>query len=502
MSVTGNIVDTDRGIAEADRGAASADPRREAAGRSAAPGTTAWTASYLRWAAVVDGGCALAAGALAARVRFGSAGSVPLAYLAITSALPVLWCAAVLLAGGYDSRFIGLGSDEFRRVLNAAVTLIAGVAILAYSAKLGLARGYMAIALPSAGVLDLAGRYCLRKRLHRQRRSGSCTRRVIAVGHPAAVADLATRLHRDSYHGLSVVAACLAGDTDPGEVAAVPVAGDLASVTAAVSRFGADTVAVLACPEMDGARLRELAWELEKTGTDLCVAAALLDVAGPRTTIRPVAGLPLLHLDHPELAGGKQVVKSVFDKVVAASALIGLAPLLAAIALSIWLADRGPVFFRQTRVGKDGAAFTLYKFRTMVVDAERWKPLLAARNEADDVLFKIRRDPRVTRPGGWLRRWSLDELPQLCNVLLGDMSLVGPRPALPQEAARYGDLMRRRLAVTPGLTGLWQVSGRSDLSWDDAVRLDLRYVENWSLALDLQILWKTGSAVIRGAGAY
>jgi exopolysaccharide biosynthesis polyprenyl glycosylphosphotransferase len=249
-------------------------------------------------------------------------------------------------------------------------------------------------------------------------------------------------------------------------------------------------------------RLRELAWELEKTGTDLYVAAALLDVAGPRTTIRPVAGLPLLHVDHPELAGGKQVFKGVFDKAIAASALILLAPLFAATALMIWLADRGPVFFRQTRVGKNGRTFTLYKFRTMVVDAEQWKPLLAERNEADDVLFKIRRDPRITRPGGWLRRWSIDELPQLLNVLLGNMSLVGPRPALPQETASYGDLMRRRLAVTPGLTGLWQVSGRSDLPWEEAVRLDLRYVENWSFALDLQILWKTGSAVIRGAGAY
>jgi exopolysaccharide biosynthesis polyprenyl glycosylphosphotransferase len=450
---------------------------------------------------MVDGGCALAAGVLAAQLRFGSRG-VPVSYLGITCALPILWWAALLLAGGYDSRFIGLGSDEFRRVINAAVTLMAGVAILSYSAKLDLARGYMAIALMSSGVLGLAGRYCLRKRLHKQRGRGACTRRVIAVGHAAAVADLATRLHRESYHGLSVVAACLAGGGYQDEVAAVPVAGDLACVSAAVGRFHADTVAVLACPEMDGARLRELAWELEKTGTDLCVAAALLDVAGPRTTIRPVAGLPLLHVDHPELAGGKQVVKSVFDKVIAASALILLAPLFAAIALTIWLAGRGPVLFRQTRVGKNGAAFTLYKFRTMVVDAERWKPQLAAHNEADDVLFKIRRDPRITRQGGWLRRWSLDELPQLFNVLRGDMSLVGPRPALPQEAARYGDLMRRRLAVTPGLTGLWQVSGRSDLSWDEAVRLDLRYVENWSFALDLQILWKTGSAVIRGAGAY
>jgi exopolysaccharide biosynthesis polyprenyl glycosylphosphotransferase len=495
MSVTGDILDSERGIAEQDH-------RPAALGRCAPGSTKAWTTGYLRRAALADCACALGAGFLAAQLRFGNHGGLPASYLGFTCALPVLWCAAVLLAGGYDSRFIGLGSDEFRRVLNAAVTLIAGVAIFSYSAKLDLARGYMAIALPLTGAFDLTGRYCLRKRLHKLRLRGSCTRRLIAVGHATAVADLVTTLRRERYHGLAVVAACLAeaGDTD--QVAGVPVAGGLAGVTAAVSRFGADTVAVLACPEMDGGRLRELAWALEKTDTDLCVAAALLDVAGPRTTIRPVAGLPLLHLDHAELAGGKQVVKKLFDKVVSASALILLAPLFAAIALRIVLADRGPVFFRQTRVGRDGRTFTLYKFRTMVIDAEQRKTLLASRNEANEVLFKIRKDPRVTRPGGWLRRWSLDELPQLFNVLIGDMSLVGPRPALPQEAACYGNFMRRRLVVTPGLTGLWQVSGRSDLPWEEAVRLDLRYVENWSLALDLQILWKTGSAVLRGDGAY
>jgi exopolysaccharide biosynthesis polyprenyl glycosylphosphotransferase len=207
-------------------------------------------------------------------------------------------------------------------------------------------------------------------------------------------------------------------------------------------------------------------------------------------------------VDHPELAGVKRAVKSVFDKTCAAVALLVLAPLFAVIAMSIRLADHGPVFFRQTRIGKDGRGFTLYKFRTMVPDAEQRKSQLAARNEADGVLFKIRRDPRVTRQGAWLRRWSLDELPQLINVLIGDMSLVGPRPALPEEVACYGGHMRRRLVVKPGLTGLWQVSGRSDLSREEAERLDLHYVENWSLALDLQVLWKTGSAVIRGAGAY
>jgi exopolysaccharide biosynthesis polyprenyl glycosylphosphotransferase len=482
---------------------------------AATAGTKVWTSAYLRRAALADWTCVLAAGAVAAKVRFGGHTDLPLTYLSLTCGLPVAWWMSVLLAGGYDTRVIGLGSDEFRRILSAAVNLTAGVAVISYAAKLDLARGYLAIALPSATVMDLTARYLLRKCLHRQRVRGRCVRRVVAVGHAAAVARLVTVLRRDTYHGLAVVAACLVdgreGTGPDGAASApaagvpaadVPVAGGLSGVAAAVSRFGADTVAVLACPEMDGGRLRELAWELEKTATDLFVAPTLLDVAGPRTTIRPVAGLPLLHVDHPELAGTKQAVKSVFDKTCAALALLVLAPLFAVIAISIGLNDHGPVLFRQTRIGKNGRDFTLYKFRTMVPDAEQRKSQLATYNEANGVLFKIRGDPRVTRPGAWLRRWSLDELPQLVNVLIGDMSLVGPRPALPDEVACYSGHMRRRLVVKPGMTGLWQVSGRSDASLEEAERLDLHYVENWSLALDLQVLWKTGSAVIRGSGAY
>jgi len=280
------------------------------------------------------------------------------------------------------------------------------------------------------------------------------------------------------------------------------VAGSLDSVMPAVSRFGADTVAVLTCPELNGIRLRELAWALEKTSTELYVAPALIDVAGPRTTIKPIAGMPMLHVDHAELSGGKQLIKAGIDRLLAGALLTALLPLFLVIGAAIRWADPGPVLFRQTRVGRGGRAFTLYKFRTMVVDAERQKARLAARNEADGALFKIRSDPRVTRTGAWLRRWSLDELPQLLNVIRGDMSLVGPRPALPEETERYGYHMRRRLAVKPGITGLWQVSGRSDLAWSEAVRLDVRYVENWSFALDAEILLKTGRAVLHGSGAY
>jgi len=304
------------------------------------------------------------------------------------------------------------------------------------------------------------------------------------------------------------VAACAAGPlpdspaADLASSAGIPLVYGLDDIVSTVERYGADTVAVLACPEMSGVRLRDLAWQLEKTGTDLCVAPALLDVAGPRTTIRPVAGLPLLHLDHPEFTGLPRVIKAAFDRLIAAIALLIFSPLLLAVIIAIRLGDGGPVLFRQERVGKDGQPFVLFKFRTMLVDAERQKSQLDELNETDGVLFKIRRDPRVTRVGAMLRRWSLDELPQLINVLIGNMSLVGPRPALPEEVAVYGDHVRRRLVVKPGMTGLWQVNGRSDLSWDESVRLDLRYVENWSFMLDLQILWKTGAAVGRGKGAY
>jgi len=470
--------------------------------RLAHRGVSTWTSRYLRQVGAVDACCALAAGLLATEVRFGSEHSAALPYLWLGFTLPVLWLGALALAGAYDTRFIGVGSDEFRRVMNAGVCLTAAVAVVAYATKTDIARGYVVVALPTLTAFDLFIRYAMRKKLHRLRAEGSCMRKVVVVGHAGIIADLTGVLRRDTHHGLTVVAACVVGPDRPAAIDGIPVIGGLANVVDVVERCGADTVAVLSCPEMIGSRLRDLAWALEKTGTDLCVAPALLDVAGPRTTIRPTAGLPLLHVDHPEFAGMRWLIKSAFDRTAALAALLLLSPVLILIALAVRLSDRGPALFRQTRVGKDGRPFTLYKFRTMVVDAEQRKSQLIGLNESDGLLFKMRRDPRVTRVGGWLRRYSLDELPQLINVLIGDMSLVGPRPALPAETNAYAEHVRRRLAVKPGITGLWQVNGRSDLPWDEAVRLDVRYVENWSFALDLQILWKTWSAVTHGSGAY
>lgn len=463
-----------------------------------------WAASYLLQVVVIDGCCGLVAGLLAFRVRFGTSVNSDAAYLWFSLSLPFLWVVALELSGAYDARFIGIGSDEFRRVINAGVCLTATVAIAAYSTKTDVARGYIVIALPFITISDLVLRFARRKLLHEHRAKGLCMRKAVIVGHRELVGELATVLGRETYHGLSVVAACILGPGVPPAIEGVPVIGidEVSELVDFVRSHDADTVAVLACPEMIGPRLRELAWALEKTGTDLCVAPALLDVAGPRTTIRPVAGLPLLHMDHPEFTGTRWLIKSLFDRVAVIVGMLALLPVFAVLALAIKLGDNGPVLFRQTRVGKGGSRFTLYKFRTMVVDAERRKAELAAHNDGDGVLFKMRDDPRVTRVGKWLRRYSLDELPQLINVLIGDMSLVGPRPALPDEAVLYADHVRRRLAVKPGITGLWQVSGRSDLPWDEAVRLDVRYVENSTFVLDLQILWKTWAAVARGNGAY
>jgi exopolysaccharide biosynthesis polyprenyl glycosylphosphotransferase len=437
---------------------------------------------------------------MALQVRFG--GDLTAEYAALSVLFPFFWLLALRISGVYDDRYIGTGSDEYRKVLNAAVSLTAAMAIVSYTFNSELSRAYLLLTMPTVTVTDLIVRYAMRRRLHKQRAVGRCLAAVLAVGPQPAVEDLVTELRRETYHGLTVVAACLTGQSGSSTVAGVPVVGGLDDVAAAVRRASVDTVAVLSSSEIDGRTLRTLAWELEKTGTDLCVAPALLDVAGPRTTVRPTAGLTLLHVDHPQLSGPRQVVKEVFDRVVAGIALVLLSPLFAALAAAIRLTDRGPALFTQTRIGRDGHPFKIYKFRTMVVDAEQRLTELQASNDHDGVLFKMRHDPRITAIGGRLRKWSVDELPQLINVFRGEMSLVGPRPALPDEAARYADHVRRRLVVKPGITGMWQVNGRSDLSWDETVRLDLRYVENWSFALDLQILWKTLWVIGGGSGAY
>jgi exopolysaccharide biosynthesis polyprenyl glycosylphosphotransferase len=470
-------------------------------GRDVAIGARGWLRRYVASLVVIDAVAAVVAAVTAYAVRFSDGAS---GYFAFSLALPVLWVGAVALARAYEAPVLGLGSEEFQRVVQAFVGLTAVVGFFSYASKAEVARGYVVLALPLAVTLCLLGRYGARKRLHKLRQAGRCVHGVVAVGGEHSVIDLVTELRRERHSGMRVVGACLAaGRGDQLRLLGVPLLGGLDDVAAAVGVCGADTVAVTSCADIDPARLRRLAWELEGTDTDLVVAPGLMEVAGPRLHIRPVTGLPLLHVEEPEFSGARRVVKGAVDRVIAGIALLLFAPLLLAIAAGIRLTSSGPAIFRQTRIGKDGLEFTMLKFRTMVVDAEARKAELTRDNErAEGLLFKIRRDPRITPIGRVLRKFSLDELPQLVNVLLGHMSLVGPRPPLPEEVALYEADVRRRLLVKPGLTGLWQISGRSDLTWDESVRLDLRYVENWSLTLDFMILWKTAFAVARSAGAY
>jgi exopolysaccharide biosynthesis polyprenyl glycosylphosphotransferase len=397
---------------------------------------------------------------------------------------------------------LGVGGDEYRRVVRASVYFWGLVSIVSYMTQFQLSRFLLAVAFMYGTFLLLLGRWTARKVLHRaRRRSSDWSHRVLAVGGREEVDALVAELEREPYAGLKVVGACMPpGDDTDGS--SVPVVGSLTSVPDAVARLGVDTVAVTASRGLTSGVLKRLGWDLEGAGVDLVVAPALTDIAGPRVHVRPVSGLQLLYVEQPEFTGPTWAMKEAFDRVLAALALTLLAPVMALIALGVRLSSPGPVIFRQVRVGRDGEVFTVFKFRPMVVDAETHLEALWELSEGNGVLFKLKDDPRVTPFGRLLRRVSLDELPQLWNVVTGTMSLVGPRPALPTEAERYGRSTARRLLVKPGITGLWQVSGRSDLTWEDSVRLDLYYVENWSFAGDIQILWKTVSAVVQGRGAY
>lgn len=470
-----------------------------------APRGSSWPRHYTATLVGIDGALAATTVVLYAVGYAGQFGQGDLLQLV---ALGVAWPFTLALCRAYEPRFLGTGAEEYRRVVHAGLGLTAFIATVGYATSSLDGRGVALFAVPGSMIGTVVARYTARKWLHAQRRKGRFLQRVLVVGHDVTAADLVQSVRREAYAGLVVVGACVPGGKAGAhkrlDAAGVPVIDDLEAVARAVTAVDADAVAVVPCPEFSGTRLRRLAWDLEKLGVDLIVAPTIVEVTGPRIHIRPVAGLPLLHVEAPELHGFRRLLKEAFDRVVAALALALLAPVFAVIAVVVAVTSEGGAFFRQMRVGKHGELFPMFKFRSMYVDAEQRLEELLERNKhgSSGVLFKMADDPRVTPIGKFLRRYSLDELPQLVNVVLGHMSLVGPRPPLAREVALYGDDARRRLLVKPGLTGLWQVSGRSDLDWSESVRLDLWYVENWSLALDLVILWKTVFAVLRGSGAY
>jgi exopolysaccharide biosynthesis polyprenyl glycosylphosphotransferase len=415
----------------------------------------------------------------------------------------VLMILSLTLFRAWDERILGVGSEELKRLYRSFAAASIGLGLTGLALRVQSVRPWVFLVIPACGVLCCLSRFVLRKFLHRARRQQKCMLPVLAVGGDRAVADLIARTLRDPYFGWRITGACIPARSgeDSTRVAGVPVVGDLhhAGNVARAGHYA--IVAVAAAPNWGPHRLQSLAWELEGTNTELAVDPGLMEIAGPRLHITPVDGLPLLRLTEPRFTGWRRVLKAVFDRCAASLILVAISPILATIALLVRL-DGGPSLYRQERVGRDGRIFKMVKFRSMVLNADRQMQALTKDNQGAGPLFKMRNDPRVTRIGTFLRRYSLDELPQLFNVLTGSMSLVGPRPPLPREVQTYGCDARRKLLVRPGMTGLWQISGRSDLSWEESIRLDLRYVENWSIATDATIIWKTAGAVIRAHGAY
>jgi exopolysaccharide biosynthesis polyprenyl glycosylphosphotransferase len=466
---------------------------------------TKWQESYRRRAMAGDAAVALVAAGITAIVAMGN--EHPWIAVATVVCAPVAWVALLSLTHGYAGRYMGNGAEEYRAVMRSACWLVGAAALLGYLTRLDVPRALVLALAPALLVLGLAERHVLRRDLYRRRVAGRESQPTVIIGNAKSVVPMIREMNRAPEQGLRVVAACVSGVDLGGdlhsEVEGVPVFGYPDEAMSAVDLFDAEVVAVSSDPDLHGPELRRLAWSLEEREVDLVVSPGLLGVAGPRLSIRPTAGMPLLHVERPVMSGARRAVKTMVDRLLILLLSLVAVPVMAVIALAIRLDSPGPVLFRQKRVGARGEEFEMLKFRTMCVDAEaRLAELSGSADAGNVVLFKMKDDPRVTRVGRLLRRFSVDELPQLLNVLRGEMSLVGPRPPLPREVADYESDAVRRLRVRPGLTGLWQVSGRSDLSWDESLRLDLWYVDNWCLALDLQILFRTARAVLRGTGAY
>ncbi len=472
-----------------------------------------WRARYAQRIQIVDAVVVIWATVGAHLLRFGTefgqtivgAGSVP--YIAMTIVMPLIWWCMLGMWDSRAPRILGAGLDEYKRVTNASLWLFGAIAIFSYAFQIDVARSYVALALP-VGVIGLvAGRWVLRQHLSLDRANGGSTSRLLLVGSETAVLHLIEALERHPLAGYEPVGTYYPGtriEHHHNEMH-IPMLGTDPSVTGimeAVQACRADTVALSGGNFLHPNITRRLGWALADNNIALIVAPALTDIAGPRIHMQPIAGLPLIHVTTPKLEGGKRVAKRTFDLFGSGLLIILLFPVFAVLAILTKTSSRGPIFYTQERVGVHGAVFKMIKFRSMVPDADlQLVGLLEAQGTADKPLFKVENDPRITPVGRVLRSYSLDELPQLFNVFLGSMSLVGPRPQRDGEVALYDEDAKRRLYVQPGMSGLWQVSGRSNLSWDESIRLDLYYVENWSLITDMAILLKTAKAVVSSSGA-
>ncbi|MEV6102462.1 sugar transferase [Nocardia sp. NPDC051981] len=476
-----------------------------------------WQADYARRLFISDLIVLVLSIGFAQWIRFGGVGAEPplasqlpleVRYTMVSAMLALAWSITLTLSGTRSPRVIGSGTEEYRRVVAASLKLFGGIAIVSLLLRVDIARGYLAIALPLGMIGLMVERRIWRRWVAGRRARGHYRTAMLVVGSPQAARAMLAAFSRDRESGYQVIGVCT---RDEGALAdavlevggrEIPVVASDHAVIEAVRRTGADTVAVTATDNLGPADFRRMAWELDELGAELIVTPGLVDIAGTRLTHRVVASMPMLHVEKPQYDRAKSIRKGVFDFCFACAALLAIAPALAVIALAVKVTSRGPVFYLSERIGRDGRPFRMIKFRSMYADAEAHINALIDSSGGNPLFFKVRDDPRVTAVGKVIRKYSLDELPQFFNVLRGEMSIVGPRPQVQREVDSYDGVMRRRLLVKPGVTGLWQVSGRSDLTPEDAMRLDLSYVENWSMVLDLLLIAKTIGAVTRGEGAY
>jgi exopolysaccharide biosynthesis polyprenyl glycosylphosphotransferase len=421
-----------------------------------------------------------------------------LSYVSLVVVVVVAWMIVLVLRGAYDTRILGVGSEEFKRVVAATATVFGAVAIFVFALKLDLSRGFVLITFAVGIALLLVVRWGLRSWLRHERRYGNYLHRTVVVGAEPARTEIVDLLDRDPVAGFTVVDEIF---EPPFDVDGAGLDQWLDEVMTRISLVDADTVAVAGSPAVGQQVIQRLSWRLEGPRVDLLVAPNVGDIAGPRVTMRMAADLPLLHLDEPHLTGPKRAIKRTLDIVFGAVLFVLFFPFMLVAAIATKLSSRGPVFYFQERVGRGGQIIKVAKIRTMHVGSDQKRDAIIGAPD-EEILDRYRKDPRITSVGRVLRRWSIDEMPQVVAVIAGTMSLVGPRPVLVDEMPLLGDADHRRHLTKPGLTGLWQVSGRKSVDWDERMRLDLDYVENWSPALDLVIVAKTVKAVLVGDGAY
>lgn len=450
------------------------------------------------------------------------------AYVTIVRSMPfelflfcfsLIWVLCLALAGTYHRHLMADGYELYAKIINASLLTVLLYCSLSFTLNLDLPRTALITAPVIAFFLAVIERWQMRMSLHRNRRNGRCKYKTVLVGssaginaalrtmadysnwgyEPIAVYPIEADLHEpDAY----VVTSFIPNPNIPGadKLKVIPFNS---AFPRTCESLGVQEVYIADVLSRDSEMLHGMSLAIESLGMELALSVSLADISGHRLYLRNTTEQPVLLASLPQYTNSAYAVKRVLDIVCSALALIVSSPLMLGVAIAIKLDDGGPVFFSQTRIGLHGRPFKMYKFRSMVTNAEELKKKLAEENgQSDRFIFKMKDDPRITKIGHFIRKTSLDEFPQFFNVLKGDMSLVGPRPALPEEVARYGSLYSARLLVKPGITGPWQVSGRSDLSQEQSEYLDVSYIENWSITGDLAILAKTVLVVFRGTGSY